>query len=63
MVGIVYIVLDVAIVLAFGDVRQMSIGTTGVSYAVKVAAAAIGGLLAGRTAAAPHEPLVSPEEP
>lgn len=56
LVGIVYILLDVAIVLLFGDVSQMSIGTTGLSYVVKVAAAVIGGWLAGRTpAAAPPE--------
>lgn len=55
MVGIVYILLDVLIVFLFGDVQQMGIGTTGVSYAVKLAAAAIGGLLAGRTPAALDE--------
>ena len=56
LVGIVYILLDVAIVLLFGDVSQMSIGTTGLSYVVKVAAAVIGGWLAGRV------PAVAPPE-
>lgn len=53
LVALVYIVLDVAIVLLFGDVAQMKIETTGLSYAVKIAGALIGGWLASRTPAAP----------
>ena len=52
LVALVYIVLDAAIVLLFGDVRQMKIETTGLSYAVKIAGALIGGWLASRTPAA-----------
>ena len=51
LVGLAYILLDVGIVLLFGNVAQMSIGTTGLSYVVKVAAAVLGGLLAGRNGA------------
>jgi hypothetical protein len=54
--ALLYIVLDVLIVLTVGDVRQMSIDTTGLSYAVKFAGALIGGLLASRSPArAAHE--------
>ncbi|MFD1610691.1 hypothetical protein ACFSCW_02625 [Sphingomonas tabacisoli] len=49
--AVLYIVLDVLIVLTVGDVRQMSFATTGLSYAVKVAGALIGGWLASRTPA------------
>lgn len=59
MVGIVYILLDILIVLLFGDVQQMTVGTTGLSYAVKLAAAAIGGWVAGRTPAAVPDAAVS----
>lgn len=47
--ALVYIALDVLIVLTFGDVRQMRLETTGLSYAVKTAGALIGGWLASRT--------------
>lgn len=56
LVAVVYIVLDAAIVLMFGDMRQMRVETTGLSYAVKTVGALIGGWIAGRTpAAAPQE--------
>lgn len=63
LVGIIYILIDVAIVLVFGNADQMSIGTTGVSYIVKLAAAMIGGLIAGRTVYAPAEPVADAGAP
>lgn len=56
LMAVVYIVIDVGIVLLFGDVVAMAIGTTGLSYAVKTVAALIGGFIAGRTPPAP-EPI------
>lgn len=52
LMAVFYIVIDVGIVLLFGDVGAMAIGTTGLSYAVKTVAALIGGFVAGRTPAA-----------
>ena len=51
----VYIAIDVLIVVLFGDVQAMSVGTTGLSYAVKTVAALIGGFVAGRSPAVPIE--------
>ena len=62
LVAIVYIALDIAIVLLFGDTRQMRIETTGLSYAVKTVAALIGGWIASRTPAAASEPVTLDKE-
>lgn len=58
---LVYILIDLAIVFLFGDPGQIALGTTGLSYALKIAAALIGGWLAGRTPAAP-EPVTLDKE-
>lgn len=59
LMALFYIVIDVAIILMFGDVTAMAVGTTGLSYAVKTVAALIGGFLASRTPAAPDP--IAPE--
>jgi hypothetical protein len=51
---VVYILIDLAIVFLVGDPGQIALGTTGRSYAFKIAAALIGGWLASRTRAAPE---------
>ncbi|MBS0504289.1 MAG: hypothetical protein JSS55_10910 [Proteobacteria bacterium] len=59
LMALFYIVIDVAIILMFGDVTAMAVGTTGLSYAVKTVAALIGGFLASRTPATPDP--IAPE--
>jgi hypothetical protein len=49
IVGVIYLIFDLIIIIVFGDVRQIALGTTGVSYAVKLGAALLGGALAART--------------
>jgi hypothetical protein len=58
----VYILIDLAIVFAFGDPAQIALATTGRSYAFKIAAALIGGWLAGRTSAAAPETVTLDKE-
>lgn len=50
MTGLAYVLADLAIVFLFGNADRLDLNATGVSYAVKVAAAALGGWLAGRRA-------------
>ena len=59
---IVYILIDLAIVFAFGDPSQIALATTGRSYAFKIVAALIGGWLAGRTPAAAPETVTLDKE-
>lgn len=48
MAGLLFILIDLAIVFLFGNADRLDLSATGLSYAVKVAASALGGLLAGR---------------
>lgn len=50
MTGLAYVLADLAIVFLFGNADRLDLNATGLSYAVKVAAAALGGWLAGRRA-------------
>ena len=61
VMAVVYILIDLAIVFAFGDPSQIALATTGRSYAFKVVAALIGGWLAGRVRRDAEEP-VSPDQ-
>jgi hypothetical protein len=48
MTGLAYVLADLAIVFLFGNADRLDLNATGLSYAVKVAAATIGGWIAGR---------------
>jgi hypothetical protein len=50
MTGLAYVLADLAIVFLFGNADRLDLNATGLSYAVKVGAATLGGLLAGRRA-------------
>jgi hypothetical protein len=59
MVGLVYILVDLAIVFLFGNADRLDLSVTGVSYVAKVAAGTLGGWIAGRgsSSAEPDEPV------
>ena len=48
MTGLVLILLDLAILLLFGNAERLNLATMAASYADKLAAATLGGFLAGR---------------
>jgi hypothetical protein len=48
LVALIYLLLDFGIILLFGNVRQVALESTGLSYAVKTAGALIGGWIAAR---------------
>lgn len=48
MTGLAYVLADLAIVFAFGNADRLDLGTTGLSYAIKIGAALLGGLLGSR---------------
>ena len=52
MTGLAYVLADLAIVFMFGNADRLDLNATGLSYAVKIAAATLGGLIAGRRATA-----------
>jgi hypothetical protein len=58
MTGLVLILLDLAILLLFGNAERLNLATMAASYADKLAAATLGGFLASR-----GEPLADDDEP
>lgn len=61
LVGLVFILADLAIVFAFGNADRLDLSTTGLSYAVKVAAAVLGGFIASRSS--PGKPDITLDKP
>jgi hypothetical protein len=52
MTGLAFVLADLAIVFLVGNSDRLDLNAMGLSYAVKVAAATLGGVLAGRRATA-----------
>lgn len=52
MTGLAYVLADLAIVFLFGNADRLDLNTAGLSYAVKIGAATLGGVIAGRRATA-----------
>lgn len=50
MTGLAFVLIDLAIVFLVGNADRLDLNAMALSYAVKVAAATLGGLLAGRRA-------------
>ena len=61
LVGLLFILLDLAVVFLFGNADRLDLNATGLSYAVKVAAATLGGWLASRRDEEAPEDVASDE--
>ncbi|NNM77233.1 hypothetical protein HJG53_09990 [Sphingomonas sp. ID1715] len=57
LTGLVFILCDLAIVLLVGNAERLNFSIMGAAYADKLAAATLGGWLAGRRAQAPPETM------
>ncbi|HEV2569868.1 hypothetical protein [Sphingomonas sp.] len=55
MTGLAFILLDLLIILLFGNADRLELATMAASYADKLAAATLGGFLAGRSPARADE--------